>query len=124
MKYLLILLQLIPIYLFFFAGEWLRAIFDLPMPGSIVGFVLLFTALAFKIYPLRWIESGARMLLAFLPLYFIPATVGIVDYGNLFAGWGIWLIPIVAVSTLLTMASAGLVSQFMAESSTKEEDRP
>lgn len=124
MKYLIILLQLIPIYLFFLTGEWLRAVFGLPMPGSIVGFVLLFTALALKIYPLRWIESGARLLLAFLPLYFIPATVGIIDYGTLFAGWGIWLIPIVAVSTLLTMAAAGWVSQSMSTTSSAKEDQP
>ncbi|RNF38729.1 CidA/LrgA family protein [Planococcus salinus] len=122
MKYIIPLLQLIPIYAFYLAGEWLQLFFDLPLPGSIIGFLLLFVALLLKIYPLQWIESGSRLILAFLPLFFIPATVGVMDYGELFAGKGMWLIVIVIVSTLLAMGASGWTSQYISRFTDKKED--
>ncbi len=112
MKFIMIFIQLLVLYGFYIAGEWLRALFDLPLPGSIIGFLLLFTALLLKIYPLHWIESGAQFLLAFLSLYFIPATVGVIQYGELFSGKGLWLIVIAGFSTLLTMGVSATLSQW------------
>ncbi|MGO1060938.1 CidA/LrgA family protein [Planococcus sp. FY231025] len=121
MKFLIIFIQLIVLYGFYLAGEWLRNWFNLPLPGSIIGFLLLFAALLLKIYPLRWIESGAQFLLAFLSLYFIPATVGVMQYGDVFTGKGLWLIVIVMASTLLTMAVSALLSQWASRRSAEKE---
>lgn len=112
MKFLITFIQLIVLYGFYIAGEWLRDLLNLPLPGSIIGFLLLFIALILKIYPLRWIESGAQFLLAFLSLYFIPATVGVIQYGELFTGKGLWLIVIAMFSTLLTMGVSATMSQW------------
>lgn len=114
MKIIRIIVQLLVLYGFLLIGEAIQALLQLPMPGSIIGFLLLFGALLLKIYPLEWIDAGATFLLSFLSLYFIPATVGVVDYGPLFSGKGVWLLPIVSISTLITMAAAGFVSQYMA----------
>lgn len=121
MKFLIIFIQLIVLYGFYLTGEWLRGSFNLPLPGSIIGFLLLFAALLLKIYPLRWIESGAQFLLAFLSLYFIPATVGVMQYGDVFTGKGLWLIVIVMASTLLTMAVSALLSQWTSRRSAEKE---
>lgn len=123
MKFIKIFLQLVLIYGFFLLGQGLREFFNLPLPGSIIGFLLLFAALIFKIFPIRWVESGAVSLLAFLPLYFIPATVGVIDYRHIFTGKGIWLIAILIASTLLTMAVSGYASQYMARHSTKRKEQ-
>lgn len=123
MKIISIILQLFVITGFYLLGEAIQVFFNIPLPGSIIGFLLLFTALMLKIYPLEWIESGAHFLLAFLSLYFIPATVGVVEYGELFSGKGMLLIPIVIASTFLTMAVAGWVSQYAAEASTDRKER-
>lgn len=57
------------------------------------------------------------MLLAFLPLFFIPATVGIVDYFDVFTGKGVLLIVVLILSTILTMAGSGLTSQYLSRRS-------
>lgn len=123
MKFVRIVLQLLVLYGFLLIGEAIQSVLNLPMPGSIIGFLLLFAVLLLKIYPLEWIDAGATFLLSFLSLYFIPATVGVVEYGPLFSGKGVLLLPIVIISTLLTMAAAGLASQSIANrnSSRKEE---
>ena len=115
MKYMYISLHIFVIIGFYLIGELLQSFFNIPLPGSIIGFLLLFAALMLKVYRLEWIESGAHFVLAFLPLYFIPATVGVIEYGELFSGKGMLLIPIVVVSTLLTMAAAGWISQYVAK---------
>lgn len=123
LKVIYILLQLLAITGFYLLGEALQGFFNIPLPGSIIGFLLLFVALLLKIYPLEWIDSGAHFLLAFLSLFFIPATVGIVEYGELFSGKGILLIPIVMASTFLTLATSGWVSQYTAKTSTERKER-
>lgn len=122
MKIIRIVLQLLVLYGFLLIGEAIQALLNLPMPGSIIGFLLLFSALLLKIYPLEWIDAGATFLLSFLSLYFIPATVGVVEYGPLFSGKGVLLLPIVIISTLLTMAAAGLASQKIANRSVGQKE--
>ncbi|MGM0898415.1 MAG: CidA/LrgA family protein [Bacillota bacterium] len=122
MKIIRIVLQLLVLYGFLLIGEAIQALLNLPMPGSIIGFLLLFLALLLKIYPLEWIDAGATFLLSFLSLYFIPATVGVVEYGPLFSGRGVLLLPIVIVSTLVTMAAAGLASQVIANRSASRKE--
>ena len=113
MKFIVFLLQFIFIYGFFFLGQLLRELFGIPLPGSIIGFTLMFAALALKLFPLRLVESTATLLLSFLPLFFIPATVGVINYFDVFAGKGFFLIAVVIISTLLTMAASGSTSQYL-----------
>lgn len=114
MKFLKIAVHLAVIYGFYLAGEWLVDVLGIPFPGSIIGFLLLFGALSLKLLPLRAVETGAQAMLAYLPLYFVPATVGIMNYFDLFAGRGAWLIVIVIVSTFVTLTVAGIASQWSA----------
>lgn len=123
MKSLTIFLQLILIYAFSLLGQWLRDLFNVPLPGSIIGFILMFAALLLKLVSLRWVESGASLLLAFLPLFFIPATVGVMEYGDIFIGKGMFLIAILIFSTLLTMAASGLTSQYLARRFSARKER-
>ncbi|WP_422121948.1 CidA/LrgA family protein [Planococcus sp. X10-3] len=117
MKVLMFFLQFIFIYGFFLLGQLLRELLNIPLPGSILGFMLMFIALTLKLFPLRFVESGATLLLSFLPLFFIPATVGVIDYLDVFTGKGALLIVLIIFSTLLTMAGSGWVSQYLGRQS-------
>lgn len=74
----------------------------------------MFLLLVTGIFPLRWIEQGASFMVKHLVLFFIPATVGILNYYTLFKGKGMLLFVITIVSTLLVMITSGLVSQALA----------
>ncbi len=62
---------------------------------------------------MKWIEKGAKFFVAHLTLFFIPATVGILNYFDVFSGKGFLLIIIVLISTVLVMGGSGLISQWM-----------
>ncbi|MHA6259694.1 CidA/LrgA family protein [Sporosarcina sp. CAU 1771] len=123
MKYLQGVLQISILYGFFLVGSWLRDILLIPLPGSIIGLLLLWIALSIKILPLRWIEKGSYFILAYLPLYFIPSMIAVMDYGHVFVGKGFLLIIITIISTLLTMFISGWTSQIMASRSSKRKER-
>jgi holin-like protein len=114
MKIVRIIAQVGLLYLFYLVGEYVKQWLHLPIPGSIVGLLLLFVLLLCRVVPVGWIENGATAVLAYLPLFFIPATAGIVNHLSLFSGKGLLLIVVLIVSTVLTIASAAHSSRWFA----------
>jgi len=113
MKYIQIIIQILFLFVLFWIGEWIREIFHLMIPGSVIGLVLLFILLISGVIKEKYIRSGANFMMKHLVLFFVPATVGIMDYIDLFKGKGVFLIVITIVSTILVMAVSGFVSQKM-----------
>lgn len=80
-----------------------------PVPGPVVGMVLLFLALqGRKILP-DPLRATAETLLSHLSLLFVPAGVGIVQYGALLAKEWLPLVVALVSSTLITVAVTALV---------------
>jgi holin-like protein len=86
--------------------------FNLPMPGPVLGLVLLLALLLardrFSVLargPLQGdgVESASRGLLAHLSLLFIPAGVGVVQKLDLLAQHGIAILAILAASVVITL---------------------
>ncbi|GGH16326.1 CidA/LrgA family protein [Paenibacillus segetis] len=121
MRILRIIAQVLFLYLFSLLGEYLQQLLHLPIPGSIVGLLLLFVLLLCKIVPVKWIEDGSTAVLAYLPLFFIPATAGIVNHMDIFSGRGLLLIGILIVSSVLTMVVAAHFSHWLALLSKKSK---
>ncbi|BDP41988.1 hypothetical protein DAETH_19570 [Deinococcus aetherius] len=90
-------------------GTALVSALRLPLPGSVVGMVLLWAALSLGVVRLHWIEDAADGLLATLGLLFVPATVGVVEYLSRGAEWALWLLVMLA-GLLLGAGVAGAVA--------------
>lgn len=106
-----IIIQVMFLYVISIVGDLIAKGFKLPIPGSIIGLILLFSCLHFKIIPKTYIKDGAGLILVILPLFFIPSTVGVVQYPELLSIKGATLIVIVMISTFITMIIAGRLSQ-------------
>src|SRR5690625_2986161 len=114
LKVVKICFHVIILYCFYLVGNWIQSSLNLFIPGSVIGMILLFLLLLTKVIKLTWVEEGSKFFVNNLSLFFIPATVGIIDYFSLFAGKGFILILIVLVSTALVMSISGVVSQRLA----------
>ena len=121
-KILNILLQICILYIFSFIGTVIHDLFHLVIPGSIIALLLLFICLCLKIVPVKWIENGAGFLLSILMLFFIPSTVGIMNYPSLLSIHGALLIVAVLLSTIISIAIAGTASQFFEKKAQKRKD--
>ncbi|MGZ4111426.1 MAG: CidA/LrgA family holin-like protein [Tumebacillaceae bacterium] len=92
-----------------------------PIPGSIVGLVLLFLLLKFGVIRMEWVEAGANFLLAELLLFFIPSTVGVIQYQNL-ASQAPVIVLVIGLSTLAVMAVTGVTAELVAKIRRGETD--
>ena len=112
------------IIVFYLLGQAIVDFTGMIIPGSIIGLVLLWLALFFKVLNVKYIQKGASFLLAFLTLFFIPSTVAVINYPELLTLSGGLLILAVIVSTLISLAVTGKVSQFIEkkEQQKKEDD--
>ncbi|MFC0214589.1 CidA/LrgA family holin-like protein [Paenibacillus chartarius] len=88
---------------------------QLPIPGSIIGMLLVFVLLLLGVIKLEWVEAGAAWLLAEMLLFFIPSAVGVLPYKSLLLGSGLQIVIVIVSSTALVMACAGLVAQGLAK---------
>jgi holin-like protein len=118
-----IVIQIALLYCFFSVGEWIRSFFQLAVPGSIIGLLLLFSALILKVVPLKWIDRGGGLLQAYLPLLFVPASIGVINYFELFAGSGALLAVIVMVSTFIVLFTAGWSSEWLGKLVYKKREK-
>ncbi|MNE94329.1 holin-like protein [compost metagenome] len=66
-----------------------------------------------KIVPVKLIENGSSFILAYLPMFFIPATAGIMNHLDIFSGRGLLLIAILIISSVLTMVVTAHSSQWI-----------
>lgn len=114
MKQLKVVLQILILFAVYEIGVMIQQFLHLFIPGSVIGLILMFILLTTGLLPLRFIEVGSMFMNKHLVLFFIPATVGIMNHYELFVGKGILLIFIIMLSTLCVMASAGLISQALA----------
>ncbi|KKI91631.1 hypothetical protein WQ54_13465 [Bacillus sp. SA1-12] len=117
MKFVKIAFQILCLYTIYLIGVYIKSVFDLFVPGSIIGMILLFGALHFQLLKHEWFLMGGSLLLKHLPLLFIPATVGIIDYLDIFKGSGVITIGIVLISTCIVMAVSALISDCLVERS-------
>lgn len=106
----IIILQITALFFISLAMNYIAKWLHLPIPGTILGIIVLFILLKTNVIKLSWIEQGANWLLAELLLFFIPAAVGVMNYMSLLERDGIRILLVVISSTIVVMASSGLVA--------------
>lgn len=119
---IIFIIQIGILYAFFLLGEFIKGLFNLMIPASILGMLLLFTALTLGLVKLAWIEIGAEFMMRHLVFFFIPPTVGVMNYFNLFGGKGVLLIIIPILSTFLVMLSSGHLAQGLTRLTNRGEE--
>ena len=92
-------------------GEALTRAFETPLPGPVIGMVLLFFyCVARKGVPAD-LASVGDSLLKNLSLLFVPAGVGVMVYGALFAREAVPILAALIGSTIITIGVTGLIMQ-------------
>jgi holin-like protein len=92
-------------------GEGVSYLFKLPVPGPVIGMLLLFGFLMARPQAAAAIEPTALELLRHLSLLFIPAGVGIMVSASKIRGDALAVVVALAVSTTLAIAVTALVTR-------------
>jgi len=92
-------------------GEGVSYLFKLPVPGPVIGMLLLFGFLMLRPQIADAIEPTALELLRHLSLLFIPAGVGIMVSAGKVRGDALAVVASLIVSTTLAIAVTALVTR-------------
>lgn len=112
-----LILQLALIMLITFIGTEVQKLLHIPLAGSIVGLILFFLLLQFKIVPESWINVGADFLLKTMVFFFIPSVVGIMDVASNITMNYILFFIVIIIGTCLVALSSGYIAEKMLEKS-------
>ncbi|WP_157860719.1 CidA/LrgA family protein [Bacillus sp. LL01] len=100
------------LYVFYRVGVYIHDIFSIPVPGSIIGMLLLLMFLMIGLIKDKYLQEGSRVLLIYLPLFFVPATVGVMDHLEFLSSLdGLIMLFALLVGTIVVLLSSGLVAQ-------------
>jgi len=96
-----------------FVGEAVHRFLRLPIPGSVIGMILLLLGLTSGIIKLEHIEETSEFLLNHLAFFFVPAGVGIISSLDVMKGNWIPIFVIIVISTIVVMVTTGITVQLL-----------
>ena len=108
-----LILQLALILLITFIGTEVQKLLHIPLAGSIVGLILFFFLLQFKIIPESWIDVGANFLLKTMVFFFIPSVVGIMDVASDITLNYVLFFIVIIIGTCVVALSSGFIAEKM-----------
>lgn len=94
-------------------GEIVARILSLPVPGPVVGMLMLWVALSGRRSAPPWLHETAQGVLRHFPLLFVPAGVGIMVHIALLQREWLPLLITLITSTLVTMIVTAAIMRFL-----------
>ena len=93
-------------------GQWMAHV--IPVPGNVIGLLLLLGLLGTRALRLEWLEPTAGLFNRHLAFFFIPVAVGLLGYGTLIRsdGWALLAGLVVAIAAGIVVV--GGLSQHLA----------
>lgn len=108
-----ILIGFFIIYGIYLLGEFIQKIFHVPIPGNVIGFIIMFLLLKFDILKEKFIKDTAELLIGYLVLFFIPYLVKIVLYIDILREEFIPITISLLGSYVLLLFVSGRFSQYL-----------
>ena len=105
-------------------GEYISSMISsfVLIPGSIIGMILLFLMLQFKIISIESIDSISGFFLDNMALFFVPAGVSLIKSMNLIKQNIILLVLAIFVTTAIVMWFTGIVVEIMMKRKEKKSN--
>ncbi|MGM0712820.1 CidA/LrgA family protein [Brevibacillus parabrevis] len=110
-KWFLLFGQVLLLFGFTWVGKGIASFLPIPVPGSLIGLLLLFICLHNGWVRLKWVEAGATLLFSQMILFFVPSLVGMMQYPWLLGGKGLLVLIVVVSGCALVMVSTGVVAE-------------
>jgi putative effector of murein hydrolase LrgA (UPF0299 family) len=105
-------------------GETIVRLALLPIPGPVVGMVLLFALMVARMPLPSTLGETADGLLRHLSLLFVPAGVGVVQHLDRLGADAVRLLAVVVIATAVTLAATAFVFEFIARWMNVGEEPP
>ncbi|MDM5212167.1 CidA/LrgA family protein [Peribacillus sp. NJ4] len=122
-KTIAFIVQLIILLIICKLGYFIAHLLHLPIPGNVIGMILLFSLLQTKVLKVEWIELTSGFLVKHLAFFFIPISISLMTMGWLFIEFGLPLALTLGVSLIFGfIVSAWTVQKLSHRGEVKQHD--
>ena len=104
---------IITLLLFQFLGESISKLFELLIPGPVIGMVLLVVFLIIKKSSFESLDNAVFLHLRYLPLLFIPAAMGIVTQVDILSKEFLAISISLIVGTIIALAFSAKLMDYL-----------
>jgi holin-like protein len=108
----------------YFLGELIQKALGLPVPGNVLGMLILFFSLYTGVIKFNMIDKISDFLLENMAFFFLPAGASLITCFALLEGKLTAILAVSLISTLIILAVTGLtvelVQRFLGRKSSKE----
>lgn len=101
-------------------GDFFHKFLYVPMPGAVLGMILLFILLSLKVIKEEQVKELSDFLLDNLAFFFIPASVGFIRTLHILKDTWWQILILVTIGTIVTMG----VTSFTVQLFSKKKEQP
>lgn len=104
---------IITLLIFQFIGECITTLFELLVPGPVIGMVLMLIFLMIRKSSFQSLDSAVFLHLRYLPLLFIPAAMGIITQVDIISKefWAIF--TSLVIGTIVALAFSAKLMDYL-----------
>ena len=95
------------------AGNLATGLANLPVPGAVLGMLLLLVLLLTKLVRLKTVEPAASLLTGLMLIFILPDGVNLMNSFHKFEGIVLQVLVVAILSTLLSILSASGTAQLL-----------
>lgn len=95
-----------------FAGVIIQNLFHLPLPGTILGMLILFILLWTKVLKVESVEKVCDFLILNMIIFFLPPAVELLEYMTLLKTGFFKILVLLIVTTVITMVVTGKTVEY------------
>lgn len=104
--------EVILLFGIYYIGEGIKIFTNVPIPGNLIGMIILFILLCTHVIRLEQISTISYFLLGHMPFFFIPAGVALMTSFPLIRDIWMQIVLLCVITTFLTMGISGVAVQF------------
>lgn len=105
---------------YYLTGAFVTLFFNIHLPSSVISMLFLFLSLVFKIIPQHWVKQTALSFIYIMPLFFIPASLGLFDQFILLKTYPFALLGSCIISSFLILL---ITAKFLDKKCSKEKEK-
>ena len=99
-----LLLQIGLVFGIYWISQCIESILPYPFPASVISLLLVLVLLLLRVIKLEQVREKADFLMGNLGFFFVPASVGLINYVDVIRESAVAFFVICAVSTVVTFA--------------------
>lgn len=106
----------------YFVGEIISKGLNLPIPGNIIGMILLFILLSTNVLKVEKVENLANFFLDHLAFFFIPAAVGLMTSFASLKGSIFKIILLCILTTIIVISVTAVTVEFICKRKSNDKN--